>query len=353
MSELPSPRLLSLFKCVTLLFLKTFEAQALNLLLRAMRVQTTMHTQKIILPGGAGLVGQNLVVRLKAKGYTKIVVLDKHRANLSILKELNPDVTTEYADLSKPSDWRRHFEDSEVVIMLQAQIGGNNYQEFVHNNVDSTRLILDAIKTYNVPYLVHISSSVVESVANDFYTHTKKEQEKIVLTSGIPCTVLHPTLMFGWFDRKHLGWLSRFMQKVPVFPIPGHGRYIRQPLYVGDFCNIIISCIENHVRDGVYNISGHEQVDYINIIREIKRLTRTRTPIVPIPFKLFHALLWMWSLFDKNPPFTTQQLVALSAKETFEVIDWPGIFGVCHTPFQQAMEETFNDPRYSKIVLEF
>ena len=29
--------------------------------------------------------------------------------------------------------------------------------------------------------------------------------------TGIPCVVLRPTLMFGWFDRKHLGWLSRFM----------------------------------------------------------------------------------------------------------------------------------------------
>ena len=45
--------------------------------------------------------------------------------------------------------------------------------------------------------------------------------------------------MFGWFDRKHLGWLARFMQRAPVFPIPGDGRYLRQPLYVGDLCNVI------------------------------------------------------------------------------------------------------------------
>ena len=36
---------------------------------------------KIILPGGAGLVGQNLVIQLKNRGYQNIVVLDKHRAN--------------------------------------------------------------------------------------------------------------------------------------------------------------------------------------------------------------------------------------------------------------------------------
>jgi nucleoside-diphosphate-sugar epimerase len=309
--------------------------------------------RKILLPGGAGLVGQNLVARLKAKGHKNIVVLDKHRANLAILKQVQPDIAVEYADLAVPGDWQWHFVDAEVVVMLQAQIGGNDYQEFVRNNVDSTRLILDAVRANKVPYSVHISSSVVESAADDFYTQTKKEQERMVLQSGIACPILRPTLMFGWFDRKHLGWLSRFMQKVPVFPLPGHGRYMRQPLYAGDFCNIIISCIEARVVGGVYNISGHEKVDYIDIIREIKRATRARTLIAKIPYSLFYSLLWVWALFDKNPPFTTQQLAALSTKDEFEVIDWPGIFGVPYTPFAKAIDETFNDATYSKVVLEF
>ena len=310
-------------------------------------------TLKIVLPGGAGLVGQNLVARLKAKGYGNILVLDKHRANLEILKQVQPDITAEYADLAVPGDWQRHMQGADVVVMLQAQIGGNDYQEFVHNNVDSTRLILDSIKSNKVPYLVHISSSVVESVADDFYTQTKETQEQMVLDSGIDCPILRPTLMFGWFDRKHLGWLSRFMKKVPVFPIPGHGRYMRQPLYVGDFCSIIINCIEMKKTGGIYNISGHEQVDYIDIIREIKRVTGARTLITKIPYSLFYGLLWVWGLFDKNPPFTTQQLAALQAKDEFEVIDWPGIFGVRCTPFAKAIDETFNDPVYSSVVLEF
>lgn len=308
---------------------------------------------KIVLPGGAGLVGQNLVARLKAKGYANIVVLDKHRANLAVLKQVQPDIIVEYADLNAPGEWQRHFKGADVVVMLQAQIGGIDYQDFVSNNVNSTRLILNEIKANNRPYLVHISSSVVESAADDFYTNTKKEQERMVIESGIDCPILRPTLMFGWFDRKHLGWLSRFMNKVPVFPVPGHGRFMRQPLYVGDFCNIIISCIENRLQGGIYNISGHEQIDYIDIIREIKRATKARTTIVKVPYSLFYALLWVWAFFDRNPPFTTQQLAALVGKDEFEVIDWPGIFGVPYTPFARAIEETFNHPIYSKWVLEF
>lgn len=309
--------------------------------------------QKIVLPGGAGLVGQNLVARLKDKGYQHIVVLDKHRANLAILKSLQPHVETVFADLGQSGDWQQHFADADVVVMLQAQIGGNEQHTFAKNNVTATELILEAIKIHKVPYLVHVSSSVVESVADDFYKNSKKAQEKLVLESGIACPILRPTLMFGWFDRKHLGWLSRFMQKMPLFPVPGNGCYMRQPLYVGDFCNIIISCIENRITDGIYNISGQQKINYIDIIYAIKQAIGVRIPIVRIPYPLFYALLWLWGLFDKNPPFTTQQLAALTARDEFEVIDWPRLFNVSYTPFQQAVTETFTHPRYSKITLEF
>ncbi len=312
-----------------------------------------MSNLKVVLPGGAGLVGQNLVARLKENGYTNIVVLDKHLANLEVLKQIQPDVEAYNADLAVEGDWAHYFKGADVVVMLQAQIGGNDYQDFVDNNITSTQNILQVMKNLHIERLVHISSSVVESVADDFYTRTKIAQEKIVIESGFKCPVLRPTLMFGWFDRKHLGWLSRFMKKVPVFPIPGHGRYMRQPLYVGDFCNVIISCIENQLKGGIYNISGHEKVDYIDIIREIKNATGAKALIVKVPYSLFFIMLWIWGLFDNNPPFTTQQLAALIAKDEFEVIDWPKTFNVPLTSFKDAINETFNDPKYSKVVLEF
>ncbi len=308
---------------------------------------------KILLPGGAGLVGQNLVAHLKQRGYANLVVLDKHRPNLQVLSRLHPDVTALYADLAEPGDWEDQFRDAGAIVMLQAQIGGLELEPFVRNNVTSTRRILEASRRHRLPYLVHISSSVVKSSADDHYTNTKRQQEELVLASGIPCVVLRPTLMFGWFDRKHLGWLSRFMRKAPVFPVPGSGRYMRQPLYAADFCRIIVSCIERQLSGQVFNITGLEKVDYIDIIRQIRAATGSRTPIVRIPYSLFHALLKVWALFDRNPPFTADQLKALVAHDEFEVIDWAGIFGVEATPFGKAIDETFNDPAYGRVVLEF
>ncbi len=308
---------------------------------------------KVILPGGAGLVGQNLAVRLVEQGHTDIVVIDKHRKNLLRLKQILPEVSVIEADLALPGEWQHQFVGAGVVVMLQAQIGGLNYRDFVRNNVESTKLVIETIKAEGSARLVHVSSSVVESMTEDFYTVTKKEQEKIVLESGLDTPILRPTLMFGWFDRKHLGWLSRFMQRVPIFPIPGNGRFMRQPLYVGDFCNIIISCIKKERKGGIYNISGQEKVDYIDIIYAIKSVIGSKAVVVRIPYTVFYVLLFLWGVFDKNPPFTVQQLTALSAHDEFELIDWPRIFNVPATKFEDAINETFNDARYSNVILDF
>ena len=315
--------------------------------------QSNRSARKIILPGGAGLVGLNLIPRLKARNFSNIVVLDKHHNNLGIVQQMHPDVTIEWADLACSGPWERFFEDADTVVMLQAQIGAKERESYVRNTVTSTTHVLDAIDRYHVPYLIHISSSVLESKADDYYIQTKREQEELVLARGGDCVILRPTLMFGWFDRKHLGWLSRFMCHVPVFPIPGSGKYPRQPLYVGDFCGIIISSIEQRQTGGIYNITGMEMIDYIDIIRTIKETVGARAAIVKIPYALFAALLYVWAVFDDNPPFTISQLKALTTPDVFEVIDWPKIFGVRSTLFAEAIRTTLLDPVYSKIKLEF
>ncbi len=308
---------------------------------------------KIMIPGAAGLVGQNLIVQLKNRGYTNLIALDKHKENIKVLRGLHPDITIVETDLAETGKWEKEFESADMVLMLQAQIGAPTLEPFIRNNVTSTKNILEVIKKYEIPYLVHISSSVVNSVAKDFYTNTKKEQEKLVIDSGVTQCILRPTLMYGWFDRKHLGWLSRFMEKVPLFPIPGHGRYMRQPLYEKDFCNIIISAMEKQPQNEIYNITGRDEVDYIDIIKTIKKSKGLKTPIVKIPYSLFKGIMSTYALFSDNPPFTTQQLEALVADDEFEVIPWWEIFDVTSTPFEDAMMETFNDPTYSKIILKF
>lgn len=308
-------------------------------------------TRRVAVTGAAGLVGQNLMPRLKAYGVRDIVAIDKHPANTATLRRLHPDITVIEADLARDDGWQEAVAAADVLVVLHAQIGGLDRDVFVANNVTATERLLAAVAARR-PYVVHVSSSVVNSAAEDWYVETKEAQETLVLASGLHCVVLRPTLMFGWFDRKHIGWLARFMRKVPVFPIPGSGRYLRQPLYAGDFADIVTACIARRPA-GTFNISGLERIDYIDLIRAVKRASGARAAIVRIPYAAFWALLWLYARFDRDPPFTTRQLEALVTPDVFEVIDWPGLFGVRATPLQAALEETFRHPVYSDVVLEF
>jgi len=307
---------------------------------------------KLVLTGAAGLVGQNLIVELKAQGYTNLVAIDKHEYNLGILRQLHPDVQAIQADLAEGGNWTDAFAGAACVVQLHAQITGKYTELFTRNNIDATRRTLEAMRQHHVPYLVHISSSVVISVADDDYTRTKKVQEKLVVESGIRHCVLRPTLMFGWFDPKHLGWLSRFMAKTPVFPIPGDGRYMRQPLYERDFCRCIVRCIETKPDGDVYDVVGDTRIDYVDIIKTIKQAKGLHTVIVHIPYGLFYFLLRVYAIFSGKPPFTADQLKALTAGDEFHGIDTQQVFGFRQTPFADAIRESYCDPSYSAIVLK-
>jgi nucleoside-diphosphate-sugar epimerase len=307
---------------------------------------------KIILTGAAGLVGQNLIVQLKEKGYQNLVAIDKHAYNLNILKQLHPEVETILADLADRGEWQNAFAEANCVVVLHAQITGKYSELFIRNNLKATEWVLEAVQKYQIPYIVHISSSVVNSVADDDYTNTKKQQEEMIIQSGVQHCVLRPTLMFGWFDPKHLGWLSRFMEWVPVFPIPGDGRYMRQPLYNKDFCLMIVDCIEKQPDGTIYDVVGNEQVDYVDIIRTIKKAKQLKTWIIHIPYWLFYALLKIYAVFSRKPPFTADQLKALTAGDHFSGVNTEEVFEVKQTPFEEAIRETFCDERYSKVVLK-
>lgn len=308
--------------------------------------------RKVVITGVAGLVGQNLVARLADREDLELVGLDKHRHNLALLRRHAPHVDAIWADLGKPGEWRRALDGANTLVLLHAQITGKGWAPFERNTVRATELVLECARRASVDFIVHVSSSVVNSRANDDYTRSKVAQERLVRGSGIPHCILRPTLMYGWFDSKHLGWLARFMEKTPVFPVPGHGRYPRQPLFVGDFCRVIEVCLERRPVDAVYDLVGHEHIDFVDILRTIRRIKGLKTPLVHVPIPIFAGLLRVYALGSSRPPFTADQLAALTAGDDFTGVDLLETFGVEPTCFEDGATLTLTDPRFAGVTLE-
>ena len=116
---------------------------------------------------------------------------------------------------------------------------------------------------------------------------------------------------------------------------------------------MIIACLDGRFAGRTVDISGLEQMTYLDIVRQIKDVVGSRTVIVRIPFRLFWWLLRAYAVFDTDPPFTTRQLEALVIPESFPLIDWPAMFECMPTSFPAAIEETFRNRPTPGSSLEF
>ena len=72
-------------------------------------------------------------MRLKQRGFTQLVAIDKHPANTSTLRRLHPDITVVEADLAEPGMWENAFDGARAVVLNQAQIGGLLLTDFQRN----------------------------------------------------------------------------------------------------------------------------------------------------------------------------------------------------------------------------
>lgn len=140
---------------------------------------------KIVIPGGAGFVGRNVVRVLANEGYNMkdVTVLDKDEKNLDYGEKYG--AKTLLVDLSEKGDWYGEFNGKEIVVNLVAQISSPDYEPFYKNNVLTTENILEAAKMADIERIIHFGSAAVLSIRKDYYTQTKLEAEELVRKSGL------------------------------------------------------------------------------------------------------------------------------------------------------------------------
>lgn len=295
--------------------------------------------RKTLVTGAGGLVGLNLLSQMVAE-HADIIAIDKNQKRIDLIKKIYPDVQVECLNLNDDVEtWEHLFSNSETVIQLHAQIQDLEPEPYYENNVYSIQKVVDVCKKYNCKHLIHTSSSVVISVSDDLYVRSKAEGEKIVVNSGLATTVFRPPLMYGCFDYKHLGFLTSLMEKLPLLPFPGDGKYIRQPLYVLDLCKIILAAKKSGATNQVHNLIGKEQIFFIDLLRKIRKKRKINSLLLPLPIWLFAFLVKLWGSIFGRAPFVKDQILALTAGDIFPLSDWESEFGVKYTKFEDAFDE--------------
>jgi NADH dehydrogenase len=119
------------------------------------------------------------------------------------------------------------------------------------------------------------------------YFRGKAELEEALRQSGIPHTILRPTVLFGNEDIliNNIAWALR---RFPVFGLFGDGQYKLQPIFVDDLARLAVEAGE-HTGDEIVNAIGPETFRYRDLVRAIgERIGRPR-PLIALPPALGHA----------------------------------------------------------------
>ncbi len=252
---------------------------------------------RILITGGTGFLGNNLVRALQNQGH-EIVVSLRHSSNQAALDGLEHEPML--IDLNEASDVSMALDGVDVVIHSAAmiQLGWSKLEASRKINVDATAKIAEAARRRHIR-MIHVSSvdalgAASESEPGDetkldppkpacSYVVSKRESESAVIlevSRGLDAVIVNPGFMVGPYDWKpSSGAMMLAIAKSPVPFAPAGGCCVAD---VRDVADGIISAIA-HGQTGQRYILGGENMSYLDLWRIMAHVMERRGPRRKLP----------------------------------------------------------------------
>jgi NADH dehydrogenase len=188
------------------------------------------------------------------------------------------------------------------------------------NAIENSRTLFHAAHRAGVARIVHISiaNPSIESALP--YYRGKALVERALAEVGIPYSIVRPTLIFGG-DRdvlsNNIAWILRH---IPIFALPGNGRYPVQPVHVDDLARI---CQQASQADGdqLVDAAGPECLRFDQFIDTLRRAVGTRAPVLHVPPPVMAAASRALGLILRDVVLTPDEVAGLTAG--LLVSHWP------------------------------
>jgi uncharacterized protein YbjT (DUF2867 family) len=164
--------------------------------------------------------------------------------------------------------------------------------------VRNTRILIDAARNAGVKRVVQVSIANPSHESPLGYYHGKAQVEQIVREAGLAYTILRPTVIFGLEDIliNNIAW---FVRHLPVFGVPGDGRYGIRPIYVEDMAKLMVDALDDEANT-VLDAVGPETFTFDELVRLIaKKVGRpVRLLHLPTPLAYLFTSVIGWFLGD-------------------------------------------------------
>src|SRR5574341_23397 len=288
----------------------------------------------ILVTGGTGFVGGHLIRRLRKDGIP-VRAMVRTPAKAKALKDLGVEIVP--GDISDKAILDAAAAGVERVVHLVGIIQEGPGFTFQGVHVEGTRNILDASKKAGVRHFFFQSALGTRPEAKSQYHKTKWEAEELARQSGIPFTILRPSLIYGPGDQFTIR-LSEMMKLAPLLPVIGPGKSKIQPIFIDD----VVTCVAKAVTgdaflNRIFEIGGPEQLTYEEVTLAIAEAIGIKRPMVHMPIVFMKSAAKLMELVLPKPPVTTDQLIMLQEDNVCGMEDIRQKFGVEPVRFKEGL----------------
>ncbi len=290
----------------------------------------------ILVIGGTGFVGSNLIRRMRRERLpVRALVRDPDKAEG--LADLGIEAVP--GDLSDKASLETAVAGVERVIHLVGIIQEAPGVTFQGVHVEGTQNLVEAARKAGVRHFFYQSALGVRPGAKSEYHKTKWQAEELVRASGIPYTILRPSLIYGPGDQFTLR-LAEIIRQSPVLPVLGSGRSKVQPIAIDDVVSCIVTAVTSDAfLNESYEIGGPEQLTYEEVTRAIAGAMGIKRPAVHVPMLFMKPMVRVLETVLPKPPVTTDQLIMLGEDNVCSMRDIREVFGIEPIKFQDGIRK--------------
>jgi uncharacterized protein YbjT (DUF2867 family) len=320
----------------------------------------------ILVTGGTGFVGQEIVKQLQATG-NKVRLLLRNPEALP-QNPLYKNCELVQGDILDPACLLPAMQGVQAIIHLVGIIIEKPGATFEKIHAEGTANLVTAARIAGVPRFVHMSALNTKAGSASQYHQTKWLGELAVRESGLDWTIFQPSVIYGPGD----GFVSQFAQLMqPPFsyltgfsvPSPGDGETILQPVHVQEVARAFVRALANpNSISKTYQLGGESlsfnqflthialalhlnpcvvqtSLPCLPFFAPVKILQGYRPVILPLPGIFFRLIAGLTELFSPIPVLSYDQAIMLEESHYADTTAAQKDLGFQATPFSENIKK--------------
>lgn len=174
---------------------------------------------------------------------------------------------------------------------------------------ERSQVLFDVARRAGVRRIVHLSVINARRNAPTAYFRAKAEVEESLAGLGLAYAIVRPTVTFGPGDIlvNNLAWTLR---RLPLFGIPGDGRYPIQPVHIDDIADLAVR-VGSEVDNTVVDAAGPDIFTFNEFVALVRSAIGSRALLVHLPVSAALAAASALGLVVRDVVLTRDEVTEL------------------------------------------